>query len=476
MTRILLDGGSMTVAAQRLGVVADELATVGAQLRSTSLPLMPPGLAARYEGASAALAQRTIALGEPVLQIASDLRRRAAVAAAAADERTAGRRLASALGASTASGGAAVRATGGVAAPARVAPVPAPAGDASAPRRAAHAVHQAVAPAHAGDGADLRATAHDGAGGPAPTPQPEHGAGAQDWACWMAGQAAHEGLPPALPIAVALARSGLSNLDASGGAVGFFGIAGDRDLAPAGFGLPATAQPDAGWWQANPDAQLAHVLRELSAVAPHDAPDDAAGLGDWAAQAGPQTDADAVAQSISVARSMVMRCRHEGHPALVDGAAGDHGRLLDVAESQVGVHEIAGANTGPEVDRYLASAGAAPGNPWCASFVRWALERSGHQLGGGGWAAVSTWVSAAQQHAHGLALVSAQDARPGDLVAYDWGGGSDFAGDGHIGILASDVDGGAFSAVEGNAGDAVSRMQRHLGEANMVFIRVGGAG
>ena len=58
---------------------------------------------------------------------------------------------------------------------------------------------------------------------------------------------------------------------------------------------------------------------------------------------------------------------------------------LGIAESQKGVHEIGSTNTGPQVDHYLAAAGVAPGNPWCASFVTWSLEHAGHKMPGGGW-------------------------------------------------------------------------------------------
>ena len=474
MTRIVVDPVTMTAAARRLDLVADDLAALAGALRPSDLPAMPPGMAAHYEGAIAAVAQRAGALGEPLAEIGAELRRRAAVAQVVADDRGAGTTLTAALGGTAgASVARPIAITGGTLAPAPAAPVPADAtanpADPRRAREAARAVHAAATTRAPGD-AELRAAVHDGSGAPAPAPLPGHGASEQDWACWMAGHAAHQGLPPALPIALALARSGLRNLDAGDGGVGFFGIPGARDLAPAGFGLRTTDQPGGDWWLANPDAQLAHVLRDLSAAAPGDVPADAQSLGAWAAQAEPGTDPDAVAQSLAVARSMVMRCRHG------DGAAAAHGHagFLRIAESQLGVHETAGSNSGPEVDRYLASAGAAPGNPWCASFVTWALRQSGHPLDGSGWAAVSHWVGAAEQHAHGLSLVSAHDARPGDVVAYDWGGGNDFSGDGHIGILASGVGAdGVFSAVEGNAGDAVAHMQRHLDDARIVFIRVG---
>jgi hypothetical protein len=61
------------------------------------------------------------------------------------------------------------------------------------------------------------------------------------------------------------------------------------------------------------------------------------------------------------------------------------------------------------------------------------------------------------------------------VVAYDWGHGNDFTGDGHIGFLESTVDhNGDFTTVEGNSGDAVQRMDRNLSVANVVFIRLAG--
>ena len=75
---------------------------------------------------------------------------------------------------------------------------------------------------------------------------------------------------------------------------------------------------------------------------------------------------------------------------------------------------------------------------------------------GGGWAAVATWVRNAEQGNNGLKFVSAEDARPGDIVAYDWGGQNDFGSDGHIGFLDSTVKDGKFTALEGNNADAVT--------------------
>ena len=176
-------------------------------------------------------------------------------------------------------------------------------------------------------------------------------------------------------------------------------------------------------------------------------------------------------------------------PGMVDAtaaaAAGTGGSsagtaALKVAQTQLGVHEQ-GTNTGAEVDKYLASAKVAPGNPWCASFVTWSLEQAGIKMDGTGWAAVQTWVRNAEAGKNNLQIVSAAEARPGDIVAYDWGHQDDFGADGHIGFLASDVKGGRFTALEGNNQDQVMKVPRGVDMANVKFIRVnadvpGGAG
>ena len=74
---------------------------------------------------------------------------------------------------------------------------------------------------------------------------------------------------------------------------------------------------------------------------------------------------------------------------------------------------------------------------------------------GGGWAAVQTWVRNTEAGKNDLQIVSADQARPGDIVTYDWGHQEDFGSDGHIGFLKSEVKGGKFTALEGNNQDAV---------------------
>ncbi|HWG50999.1 MAG TPA: peptidoglycan-binding protein [Candidatus Acidoferrales bacterium] len=63
-----------------------------------------------------------------------------------------------------------------------------------------------------------------------------------------------------------------------------------------------------------------------------------------------------------------------GKPLLVE--------TLRFATTQIGVMEHPlGGNTGPQVDTYLKSAGAAPGQPWCAAFVYFCFQQAAIGLG-----------------------------------------------------------------------------------------------
>jgi hypothetical protein len=252
----------------------------------------------------------------------------------------------------------------------------------------------------------------------------------------MAGAAAHDGLPPVLPLMIGLASGGMRNMPEHDGGVGFFATPADSAFAPAGHGLPRGAQPDAEWWLDHPQAQLDHLVGRLQGsgggVRSGDLTEPEA-LSRWAHEVQPGLDPDELTGLHDTAADLVARCRGGG------------------------------------------AVGGGSGNPWCAGFVSWSMQQAGHELPGTGWAAVSHWVSTAQAGEHGMQIVAAADARPGDVVAYDWGGGSDFSADGHIGLLESEVGGdGRFVAIEGNTSDAVARMGRSIGDANVVFIRVGG--
>jgi hypothetical protein len=54
---------------------------------------------------------------------------------------------------------------------------------------------------------------------------------------------------------------------------------------------------------------------------------------------------------------------------------------LGMARAQIGVEEIGATNSGPAVDQYLARVGLTPGQPWCAAFWCWCIDKAAHDLG-----------------------------------------------------------------------------------------------
>ena len=305
-----------------------------------------------------------------------------------------------------------------------------------------------------------------GAGTSAPPSHPVGAASQQDVACWLAAQSRSAGAPGELLVMAALTESGGKNLSyGDRDSVGYFQIRPSTNFAPAGFGIPPETKVSGEWWVQNPDAQAAWARAKIEATAGGDRDadlSDPAALGAWAQSIEQSAYPDRYAQHYDQARELVKGCATQ-EPRTGGSSA------LKFAARELGVQE-AGTNTGPRVSVYQDTTGAYNA-PWCASFVTWALGESGREMPAGNWAAVANWVSAAQAGTAGLEIVSAADARPGDLVAYDWGFGTDFGQDGHIGMLATTVEGGAFEAIEGNYQDAVTHTSRTTGDANIVFIR-----
>jgi hypothetical protein len=155
-------------------------------------------------------------------------------------------------------------------------------------------------------------------------------------------------------------------------------------------------------------------------------------------------------------------------------------RTLDYARGEIGVVESPpGSNSGERVREYqnASSLSGTTGWPWCAAFTAWCSERAGRPLGKD-WntAYVPSYVRAAKDRKHGLRVVAASDAIPGDFVCFDWG--KDGVAD-HIGVLATKVTpNGSFSSVEGNTsygdnsnGGKVMLRERSASQVQ-AFIRV----
>lgn len=129
-------------------------------------------------------------------------------------------------------------------------------------------------------------------------------------------------------------------------------------------------------------------------------------------------------------------------------------KALEWARGQLGRGEVSGANDGPYVADLL-------GEPkrlnWCAAFVLRAFERgAGTKLPGNFW--LSRRVSNLEEALAraGWELPTGAALAPGDIVTFDREGGS-----GHVGIVDEPKPSGAYTAIEGNVSNRVSRVWHH---------------
>ncbi len=128
-------------------------------------------------------------------------------------------------------------------------------------------------------------------------------------------------------------------------------------------------------------------------------------------------------------------------------------KALDFAAMQVGVREQ-NNNSGPQVDKYLASVGLSPHNPWCAAFVYYCIDKAAIMarednpyIKSGGCAVVNSWA-----RNRGILYDNPQ---PGDtFLKYGYVGKTFRAH--HTGFV-TDVNGAVFSTREGNSNNLGSR-------------------
>ena len=147
-------------------------------------------------------------------------------------------------------------------------------------------------------------------------------------------------------------------------------------------------------------------------------------------------------------------------------------RLVDIARSQVGVHEEGGENCGPKIREFQSATWLAPAAwPWCAAFCCWVLKKwladpevrqvltdtVAPKLQEESWrcrdASAFGWEKWARNK--GLPVLHRDDSvQPGDFVIFDFNGPVD--GGGHIGIVTASVD-GKIMTIEGNTNADGSR-------------------
>jgi hypothetical protein len=150
-----------------------------------------------------------------------------------------------------------------------------------------------------------------------------------------------------------------------------------------------------------------------------------------------------------------------GSAGLYTGAGtGLGGQIVAVAESQLGQSEQPpGSNESPAIAQYrTATAGAMPGEPWCAYFASWAAQQAGEPIGpqGQGIGSVSEIWSWAQSTGRAVANGPGVVPKPGDLIVF---GGE------HVGIVKDVLPSGQIQTIEGNYENKVAANVRSAGEA-----------
>jgi hypothetical protein len=141
------------------------------------------------------------------------------------------------------------------------------------------------------------------------------------------------------------------------------------------------------------------------------------------------------------------------------GSAGS--QIVAVAESQLGQSEQPpGSNESPAIAEYRsATAGAMPGEPWCAYFASWAARQAGTPIGaqGQGLGSVSEIWSWAQGAGRAVPNGPGLVPKPGDLIVF---GGE------HVGIVRGVTASGQIETIEGNYQNQVSANVRNASEAS----------
>lgn len=133
--------------------------------------------------------------------------------------------------------------------------------------------------------------------------------------------------------------------------------------------------------------------------------------------------------------------------------------IIAIAQREVGVHEHGGNNCGQRVEEYLAAVGLGAGNPWCAAFVAWCMQRASVQ----GWPATGdTWALEDWARAHDCLT---PHPAAGDVFLLLGSDGRPM----HTGLVASVTSSTAIATIEGNTGmasdtdgDGVARKSRAI--------------
>ena len=135
--------------------------------------------------------------------------------------------------------------------------------------------------------------------------------------------------------------------------------------------------------------------------------------------------------------------------------------VLRIAEGEVGYSRWDDPQPGTKYGRWYAglvgdSYYAESGVPYCAMFASWVFDQTGAKCVGLPGAYCPSMLDAAEAAG---AIVAKSQARPGDVVYFDWGGDGEVD---HVGIVADNL-GGCLETIEGNTSSGSGGSQSNGG-------------
>jgi len=141
-------------------------------------------------------------------------------------------------------------------------------------------------------------------------------------------------------------------------------------------------------------------------------------------------------------------------------------KALDIGSKYIGVKENPLGSNEVMFSKWYGITG-----PWCAMFVTYCYVGAGSKafVKGNRWAYCPFILEDAKAHRNGLKIINKTDARPGDVVLFDWN--RDGTPD-HVGMVLSPVVKGSFKSLEGNTGVGMVATNTHDLKNVAAFIRV----
>lgn len=140
-------------------------------------------------------------------------------------------------------------------------------------------------------------------------------------------------------------------------------------------------------------------------------------------------------------------------------------KVLSIAAGEIGYSRWTDPKQGTKYGRWYAELTRSPyfgtnGVPYCAIFVAWVLNQAGQSCPGMPTASCSTAKNGAKKA--GIIRSNKKDAKPGDLVIFDWGGDGKVD---HIGFVEKNY-GSYIQTIEGNTSSGNSGSQSNGGEVH----------